>query len=107
MFSVPKKTADGRYYVKCTEKKLVQLNGVKLASVLTDPTSVTFSLDQTSWGKVSEMNDVILQAAKDNCESWFQRKVADKTLETAYVKPADTINVSSVSGAKVRGSPDY
>jgi hypothetical protein len=35
MFSVPKKTADGRYYVKCTEKKLVQLNGVKLASVLT------------------------------------------------------------------------
>ena len=27
--------------------------------------------------------------------------MADKTLETAYVKPADTINVSSVSGAKV------
>ena len=62
---------------------------------------MTFSLDQVSWDKVSEMNDVILQAAKDNCESWFQRKVADKTLETAYVKPADTINVSSVSGARV------
>ena len=101
MFSVPKKTTDGRYYVKCTEKKLVQCNGVTLASSLQDPTSVTFALDPTSWAKVSELNDVVLQAAKDNRELWFQRNVADKTLETAYVKPADTVNVSSVTGAKV------
>ncbi len=92
MFSVPKKTVDGRYYVKCTEKKLVQLNGVKLASVLTDPTSVTFSLDQVSWGKVSEMNDVILQAAKDNCESWFQRKVRGTRLLSGSSQSAKALD---------------
>ncbi len=101
MFSAPKKTNDGRYYVKATEKKLVQLNGVTLASGLQDPSSVTFSLDATSWGKVSEFDGLIIQEAKENSESWFQRKVADKTIEAAYVKPADTMNVSSLPGARV------
>jgi hypothetical protein len=101
MFSAPKKTNDGRYYVKTVEKKLVQLNGVTLASGLHDPASMTFSLDATSWGKVSEMDGIIIEAAKENSESWFQRKVADKTIEAAYVKPADIMNVSSVSSARV------
>ena len=45
-FTEPAKTSDGRYYVKAFEKKLVQLNGVTLASSLADPASVTFTLDQ-------------------------------------------------------------
>jgi len=100
-FTEPAKTSDGRYYVKAFEKKLVQLNGVTLASSLADPASVTFTLDQASWDKISELNAVVLQAAKDNRELWFGRAVADKTLETAYVRPADTVNVSSVKGSKV------
>jgi len=75
MFTTPKKTADGRYYVKCTEKKLVQCNGVTLASTFADPASVTFALDPVSWAKISEMNDVILQAAKDNRELWCEETV--------------------------------
>jgi hypothetical protein len=101
MFSAPKKTIDGRYYVKANEKKLVQLNGVTLASALEKTLQATFTLDAASWAKVSEMDAVIVSAAKENCESWFQRQVADKTLEAAYVKPTETINVSMIPGAKV------
>ena len=100
MFSIPKKTVDGRYYVKTLEKKLVQLNGVKLVSTLQGD-AITFTLDALSQEKVAEVDAVIIAAAKENCESWFQRQVADKTLETAYVKPSETMNVSSVPSAKV------
>jgi hypothetical protein len=99
MFSIPKKTTDGRYYVKALEKKLVQLNGVTLSSALGAET--TFVLDAASWAKVSEMDTVIVDAAKENREAWFQRQVADKTLEAAYVRPTETINVTAVAGAKV------
>jgi hypothetical protein len=101
MFSAPKKTSDGRYYVKATEKKLIQLNGVTLSSSIQGDSAVTFQLDPVSFGKVSEMDDVIITSAKENSELWFQRKVADKTIEAAYVRPADTMNVSSVPGSKV------
>ena len=33
--------------------------------------------------------------------SRFQRKVADKTIEAAYVRPAEVMNVTSVQGSKV------
>jgi hypothetical protein len=100
MFSVPKKTSDGRYYVKTLEKKFVQLNGVTLASTLKGE-SVTLALDAVSQGKVAEFDAIIVAAAKENCEAWFQRQVAEKTLEAAYVKPLETMNVSAVAGAKV------
>ena len=99
MFSVPKKTTDGRYYVKALEKKLVQLNGVTLASAL--GAEATFALDAASQAKVAEIDALVLGEAKTNCEAWFQRQVADKTLEAAYVKPSEMMNVSSVSSAKV------
>ena len=84
MFSQPKKTPDGRYYVKATEQKLVQLNNIKLVSVSQD--SVTLALTEDAQVIISAIDTGNLEAAKVNQESWFNRQVADKTLEAAYMK---------------------
>jgi hypothetical protein len=84
MFSQPKKTQDGRYYVKPTDPKLIQLNGVKIVSVSQD--TVTLSLDENAQNVISAIDVSNLEAAKANCESWFSRVVQEKTLEAAYMK---------------------
>jgi len=99
MFSAPKKTQDGRYYVKPNEKKFVQVNGVTLVSVTQD--SVTLSLANAPG--VAEVDALILGAAKENCEAWFSRVVAEKTLEAAYTKSSSdgVMNVSKPAYHKV------
>jgi hypothetical protein len=94
MFNTPKKTQDGRYYVKPSEPKLVQLNGVKIVSVSQD--NVTLSLSEEAQKVISDIDVSNIDAAKANCESWFSRIVQDKTLEAAYVKSFTdgTMNVS-------------
>ena len=84
MFTVPKKTADGLYYVKTLDQKVIQLNNVRLVSVSQD--SVTLSLGEESQGIVSSVDNTNLDEAKANSELWFQRVVADKTIEAAYMK---------------------
>ena len=84
MFSIPKKATDGLYYVKALEQKVVQLNNVKLISVSQD--SVTFSMGEESQDIVRAIDAKNIEEAKANCESWFSRVVANKTLEAAYVK---------------------
>lgn len=101
MFGVPKKTQDGRYYVKPNEKKLVQLNGVKIVSVSQD--SMTLALDDAAQKSVSDVDALVLSSAKENCELWFSRVVAEKTLETAYTKSFSdgTMNVTKPEYHKV------
>lgn len=81
MFTVPKKGSDGRYFVKPLGRKLIQVNRITILPdhiiVLDDPKSVEM---------VQEIDAVNLSQAAENCESWFQRKVAPKTLEAAYKK---------------------
>jgi hypothetical protein len=102
-FTQPKKTPDGRYYVRPTEQVLVQLNGVKLATSYSESESVTLVLDESHQSKISAIDLSNLDASKVNCESWFQRQVADKTLEAAYTKSFSdgTMNVSKPMYAKV------
>jgi hypothetical protein len=101
MFGVPKKTQDGRYYVKPNDKKLVQLNGVKIVSVSQD--SMTLALDEAGQKAVSDVDALVLSSAKENCELWFSRVVADKTLEAAYTKSfsGSTMNVTKPAYHKV------
>jgi hypothetical protein len=82
MFGVPKKTQDGRYYVKPNEKKFVQLNGVSVVSLSQD--SITLSVGEAP--SVTDVDALVLASARENSELWFSRVVADKTLEAAYKK---------------------
>ena len=95
MFSIPKKTQDGRYYVKPVDTKTVQLNNVTVVSVSQD--SVTLTLDERSQQLVSEVDTLVLNSAKENCESWFSRVVAEKTLDAAYSKSFSSGAVMNVT----------
>jgi len=106
MFSQPKKTQDGRYYVKPSDPKLVQLNGVTIVSISQD--TVTLSLGDAAQEIVAGVDTGNLDAAKVNCESWFQRVVQDKTIEAAYVKSFTdgVMNVTKPSFHKVYRGKD-
>jgi hypothetical protein len=95
MFTIPKKTQDGRYYVKPVEKKIVQLNGVKIISF--QDSTLTLSINESSQKIVSEVDSYILASAKENSELWFQRVVAEKTLEAAYSKSFTDTGVINVT----------
>jgi hypothetical protein len=101
MFSQPKKTPDGLYYVKPLERKLVQLNGVKIASSTQD--SVTLSLDDNTASKITAVDTDNVEAAKANSESWFTRVLPDKTIEAAYSRSLvdSNMNVSKPAFHKV------
>jgi hypothetical protein len=99
MFGVPKKTQDGRYYVKPNEKKFVQLNNVAVVSLSQD--SITLSVGEAP--AVADVDALVLASARENSELWFSRVVADKTLEAAYVKSASdgVMNVAKPAYHKV------
>ena len=108
MFSSPKKTQDGRYYVKVLEQKLVQLNNIKIVSSNSSQESVTLTLSDDTQAVISAIDTCNLEAAKVNQESWFNRQVADKTLEAAYIKSfSDGImNVTKGKGYRVYRGKD-
>ena len=110
MFSIPKKTSDGKYFVKPLEKTFVQLDAIRWVSH--DDNAVTIGLDEHSTTKITDVDAKIIQAAKDNSELWFERKVADKTIEAAFTKVIATehdmsetwkniMNVTRAAGSKV------
>lgn len=101
MFTEPKKTQDGRYYVKPVDVTLLQLNGVKLFSKY--PDSPTLTIDVGDCQKIHEIDAQVLEQAKLNSVAWFQREVPEKTLEAAYSKSTTDgyLNVSKVKQARV------
>jgi hypothetical protein len=102
-FTEPKKTPDGRYYVKALEPRLVQLNKVNLLSKYSDGDSLTIGLSESHQEKIFAIDSENIAAAKQNSELWFQRVVAEKTLEAAYTKSFSdgVMNVSKSKQAKV------
>ncbi len=102
MFSVPKKNADGKYFAKPVEKTLVQIDNVRLIS--SDETTVTIGFSPDTVNKITDFDAKIIQAAKDNSELWFSRKVADKTIEAGFnrvIADGDMMNVSKAPGSKI------
>lgn len=101
MFTAPRKTQDGRYYVKPNDLIIIQLNGVKLFSKY--PDSPTLTIEVGDCAKINEIDAQVLEQAKLNSEAWFQRVVAEKTLEAAYTKSTTdgVLNVSKVKQARV------
>lgn len=82
MFTQPKQGSDGRYYTRFSEAKFVQVNNVKLLSTFADNDSVTIEFTNTD--PIVGVDQMLVDAAKENCEAWFGKKVAEKTLEAGY-----------------------
>ena len=100
MFSAPKKTADGRYYAKTSETTMMQVNNVRISGKFSESDTVTLEISDVS--KIAAIDAQVVQAAKENSESWFGKVLADKTLEAAYTGSVVN-NVMNVDKATHKG----
>ena len=106
MFSAPKKNSDGKYFAKTSEKIFVQVDNIRLITNSENDVTIGFTTLE-SISKISDIDAKIVQAAKDNSESWFGRVVAEKTIEagfTGVVAKGDEhgiMNVTRAKGSKV------
>lgn len=112
LYGTPKKTTDGRYYLKCTREDgssrvMVQLNNVVMTS--SGDGSVLLELLDTT--KIDSVDSQNLEAAKNNSSEWFGKELNEKTLETAYQSSMknNTMNVNkaTVSGRVVTKFYNY
>jgi hypothetical protein len=86
LYNPPTKGDDGLYFVKAlneTKRKcLIQLNKVKVSDF-----SGEMVLDLTSEANVKKISDIDalnLEAALENCESWFGKQLSEKVIHSAY-----------------------
>jgi hypothetical protein len=86
LYNAPVKGEDGLYFVKAlTDEKrkcFVQLNGTTIADVSNE---VVFDLNTDSnKAKVQAIDDLNLEAARENCASWFGKQLGDDVIKSAY-----------------------
>jgi len=97
LYNAPAKGDDGLYFVKALNdskrKCLVQLNKVKVADVSGD---IVFELaSEANVQKIGAIDALNLEAARENCETWFGKQLSEKVIEGAYT--------SSVADGQVTG----
>jgi len=86
IYNAPAKGDDGLYFVKTLNdekrKYFVQLNGVKVADV-----SGEIVLDLVSDANIQRIEGIDagnLEAANENCEAWFGKKLSENVVKGAY-----------------------
>ena len=86
LYNAPAKGDDGLYFVKAlndTKRKcLVQLNGVKVIDVSGDV--VLELVSEANLQKIGDIDALNLEAAQENCESWFGKQLSEKVIQGAY-----------------------
>ena len=102
-FSPDVKTlSDGRKFIKCVEHRH-KLKDAILEEDFQADDSVTLQLPEGAAGVVAMHDAHIIQAAKENSEAWFGRKLSDKKLESAYVPGVGQSGIMTCEKARVRG----
>ena len=102
IYGAPTKGEDGLYFVKALNddkrKCLVQLNGVKIADV-----SGEVFMNVTSGVKIEDIDTRNLEAALENCESWFGKKLSESVIRGAYTPSIkdDQVTAERIDATKV------
>jgi hypothetical protein len=86
IYNAPIKGEDGLYFVKAlndTKRKcFVQLNGVKVSEVSEE---VVFDLEsEENTQKIEAIDAINLEAAQEQCETWFGKKLSENVIRGAY-----------------------
>ena len=86
LYNAPAKGDDGLYFVKAlndTKRKcLVQLNGVKVTDMSGDV--VLELVSEANLQKIGDIDALNLEAAQENCETWFGKQLSEKVIQGAY-----------------------
>lgn len=103
IYGAPIKGEDGLYFVKALNddkrKCLVQLNKVKII----DDVSGEVFMNVTSGAKVEDIDTRNLEAALENCESWFGKKLSESVIRGAYTPSIkdDQVTAERIDATKV------
>lgn len=97
LYDAPAKGDDGLYFVKArgdgNKKCLVQLNKVKVIDASGD---IVFDVvSETNVAKVANIDASNLEAARENCETWFGKQLSENVITGAYVS---TVVDGQISG---------
>ena len=98
-YGTPKKLPDGRYLLKVSQdsgdRVMVQLNKVRLLTTFTESDDVTIELNPEATEKIAAIDAQNIAAAKEHCQEWFGKPLADQTLETAYAKSTKDLTMNT------------
>lgn len=108
-YNSPIKGDDGLYFVKALNddrrKCLVQLNKVKISDVSGE--IVMDAVSELNTKKIENIDVQNVEAAIENCESWFGKKLSDNVVKGAYTSnlkdgqvTCDRIDVTKVFNAQ-------
>lgn len=108
-YNSPIKGDDGLYFVKALSddkrKCLVQLNKVKISDVSGE--IVMDAVSEINTKKIENIDVQNVEAAIENCESWFGKKLSDNVVKGAYTSnvkdgqvTCDRIDVTKVFNAQ-------
>ena len=97
IYNAPIKGEDGLYFVKALNddkrKCFVQLNGVKVSEVSEE---VVFNLDsEVNTQKIEAIDTTNLDAAQEQCETWFGKKLSENVIKGAYTPSVKDGQVTS------------
>jgi len=103
IYNAPTKGEDGLYFVKVLNddkrKSLVQLNKVKITDVSGE--IIMHLGSDANIDKIDDVDTQNLEAALENCESWFGKKVSDGVIRGAYTS---TINAGSMTCDRIEAT---
>lgn len=90
-FEAPARTEDGYYASTYTgDDNFVQINNLKLASISDE---FEFHLEDST--KCDDVDDMVLNVAKENCQQWFKKQLSDKTLESMLIRSVKDGSISA------------
>lgn len=108
LYTAPVKGDDGLYFVKAlTDEKrkcFVQLNKATIGDVSGE---ISFDLNtDLNKSKVQKIDDLNLEAARENCSEWFGKNLSDEVIRSAYTPSIvnDQITGDCISVTKIFNS---
>lgn len=102
IYNTPTKGEDGLYFVKVDQdadaggrqKKLIQLNGVKITDVSGDDITLNLVSDDNI-ERIDAIDEENKVAAEANSESWFGKKLSRKVVDGAYTRSVTNGEIST------------
>jgi len=86
IYNTPVKGEDGLYFVKALDdtkrKSFIQLNGVTIVDVSGEV--VMDVVSEVNIRKIGDIDTKNLEAALENCETWFGKQMSDTVIRGAY-----------------------
>tara|TARA_R110000803_G_scaffold93865_1_gene161325 strand:- start:110 stop:691 length:582 start_codon:yes stop_codon:yes gene_type:complete len=103
IFDEVKTLSDGRKYIKC-ETSRIKLKSIVLEDDFQADDNVTMQLTESTKDIVSQYDTEIIQAAQNNSEAWFGRKLSDKKISSVYTPGVTEDGVMACEKARERGT---